>query len=204
MEERYHDPDTMVSMSVIEYEVEYLGKMIQKYKNSPDEKDLYEAKAESLNFAKDQIETNVSTGILTPESYLRQLRKYVQKVQKQAQECEAAHGPTNEHTQRLKKRAGLIQTEISDMEGGMEEAAEEEKKSVPIAKPSEPPAELRDSAPPVKPHNEPDELHDMVQADTQPILLRRKSTLPDAELDDKSQKMLAIIQQRNSDYQDAV
>lgn len=88
----------MISMAVIEHEVEYLSLMVQKYKNSPDEKDLYEAKVESLNFAKDNIETNVSTGILTPEGYIKQLKKYIQKVTNQAQECERAHGPKSDHT----------------------------------------------------------------------------------------------------------
>ena len=40
-----------------------------KYKNQPDEKAFYEARKDQLDFAKDSIQTNIETGITTPESY---------------------------------------------------------------------------------------------------------------------------------------
>jgi len=48
LEDTYHDPDTFVSMSVIEHEMQYLGVIIQKYKNLPDEKEFFTARIESL------------------------------------------------------------------------------------------------------------------------------------------------------------
>ena len=59
LEDKYHDPDTFVSMMVIEHEIEYLGIIIKKYANMPDEKDFFESKLESLQFAKGSIETNI-------------------------------------------------------------------------------------------------------------------------------------------------
>ena len=115
LEDKYHDPDTMVSMSVIEHEVKYLEVMLIKYKNKPDEKEFFEMRMESLSFAKEGIETNVNTGILTPTGYVAQITKYMAKVQKQADEAAQTLGAQNEHTQRLNKRVSLIKAEIADM-----------------------------------------------------------------------------------------
>ena len=52
MEDKYHDPDSMVSMSVIEAEIEYLKLLVLKYKNKPEEKEFFEMRLESLTFAK--------------------------------------------------------------------------------------------------------------------------------------------------------
>ena len=51
-----------------------------KYKNQPDEKAFYEARKDQLDFAKDSIQTNIETGITTPESYCQGLKKYLQKT----------------------------------------------------------------------------------------------------------------------------
>ena len=61
----------MVSMSVIEHEMEYLKVLMVKYKNKPDEKEFFEMRVESLEFAKQGIETNVQTGVLSPEGYVK-------------------------------------------------------------------------------------------------------------------------------------
>ena len=52
MEDKYHDPDTMVSMAVLEHECKYLEVVIGKYKNDPDMKEFFEMRIESLGFAK--------------------------------------------------------------------------------------------------------------------------------------------------------
>ena len=52
LEDKYHDPDTMVSMAAIEHEVEYLKVLLIKYKNKPDEKEFFEMRIDSLAFAK--------------------------------------------------------------------------------------------------------------------------------------------------------
>ena len=127
MEDKYHDPDTMVSMAVIEHESAYLKVMITKYKNQPDEKEFFEMRIESLDFAKSSIETNVQTGIVTPESYIKQINVYHKKLQQQAQKAAQELGAKNEHVQRLNKRVSVVKNELAEMGVGMEEAQEEKK-----------------------------------------------------------------------------
>jgi len=42
----------MVSMAAIEHELKYLDIYKLKFKNNPDEKEFFDSKIESLNFAK--------------------------------------------------------------------------------------------------------------------------------------------------------
>lgn len=58
----------MCAISVIEHEISYLTAMLSKMKG--DDKEYYKSKIESLEFSKGSLESNVSTGILTPEKYL--------------------------------------------------------------------------------------------------------------------------------------
>ena len=83
--------------------------------NKPDEKEFFEMRMESLSFAKEGIETNVNTGILTPSGYVQQITKYMTRVQKQAAEAAQTLGSQNEHTKRLNKRISLIKAEIVEM-----------------------------------------------------------------------------------------
>jgi hypothetical protein len=45
-------------------------------KLSGDDKEFFESKIESLSFAKDTIETNVQTGIITMEAYVENVKRY--------------------------------------------------------------------------------------------------------------------------------
>ena len=69
LEEKYHDPNNMVSVAVIEWEVKYLDLLLKKYKNSPDEYSFFEFRKESLSFTKETIEGNIQAGVTTPDSY---------------------------------------------------------------------------------------------------------------------------------------
>ena len=51
IEEKYHDPNNMPSMTIIMKEIEVTDQMLKKYANSPDEFDFYTFKKESLEFA---------------------------------------------------------------------------------------------------------------------------------------------------------
>ena len=48
MEDKYHDPDQMVSMNVIEHEVKYLELMKLKHKDNDDILEFFEMRMESL------------------------------------------------------------------------------------------------------------------------------------------------------------
>ena len=50
-------------------------------------------------------------------------------------EAAHAHGATNEHTQRLKKRVGLITEEIAEIEGGAQGQAQDAAMAQPQGQP---------------------------------------------------------------------
>lgn len=74
LEDTYHDADQMCCISVIEHEITYLKVMMKKMKQ--DDKDFFETKIESLEFAKDNLESSVGSGIMTPEKYIIGVKKY--------------------------------------------------------------------------------------------------------------------------------
>ena len=67
LEEKYHDPNNMPSMSVILEEIEVTDGQLKKFAHSPDEHDFFQFKKESLEFAKGTLETNFGAGVLTPQ-----------------------------------------------------------------------------------------------------------------------------------------
>ena len=116
LEDHYHDPDRMCSMGVIEHEINYLTEMSKRPGLEEEDKDYFVSKIDSLNFAKGSIETNVSTGITTMESYVKSVKKYKVFTEKLLSEAIAKLGEKNEHTQRLKKRIALCNDEIGEMD----------------------------------------------------------------------------------------
>ncbi len=81
-----------------------------------DDRDYFKSKIESLEFAKGSLESNVQTGILTPEKYLNGVKQYLKSVQKLLVQATTQLGKTNEHTKRLNKRVELLNIEIADMD----------------------------------------------------------------------------------------
>lgn len=75
LEDKYHDVDAMCAISVIENEITYLKSVAQKMPKG-DEKSYYLSKIESLEFGKDNLETSVQSGIITPEKYVVNIKKY--------------------------------------------------------------------------------------------------------------------------------
>ena len=65
LEEKYHDPSSFVSVSAIDHELKYVSMLIQKYRNSPDEKDFFEFRKDSLKFTMDTIKSNIETGVIS-------------------------------------------------------------------------------------------------------------------------------------------
>ena len=57
LEEKYHDPDQMCALSVIEHEAEYLTLMCKKMRG--DDLEFFKMKIDTLNFTKSTLETNV-------------------------------------------------------------------------------------------------------------------------------------------------
>ena len=77
LEEKYHDVNNIPSMSVILKEIEVTEGQIKQYQNSEDELSFFNFKKENLDFAKDTLQTNFETGILTPVKYLSEIKEYL-------------------------------------------------------------------------------------------------------------------------------
>ena len=54
LEEKFHDPDIMECVSVIEHEIDYLNKVVKTIKDK-DERDFYSDKIDSLKFKQSTI-----------------------------------------------------------------------------------------------------------------------------------------------------
>lgn len=111
----------------------------------------------------------------------------MKKVQKQADEATRTLGAQSEHTQRLTKRVQLIKGEIAEMSEEVAAEIEEEKKQPP-------PLSRKQTVKAIPKKPEPDmeeEKDSAVDAlaatmDAEPVMMRKKSEQPDAELDAKS------------------
>ena len=100
LEEKFHEPNDMVSMKCIEAEVEYLSLMCQlsKRDGKQDELEFFEFRKESLQFQKESIETNIETGVTTPESYTADLKGYLAAQKKLMMEANNSLGANNQHS----------------------------------------------------------------------------------------------------------
>ena len=75
LEEKFHDPDIMECVSVIEHEIDYLSKVVKTIKDK-DERDFYSDKIDSLKFKQSTIQSNIDNGFVTPDSYIRGVKAY--------------------------------------------------------------------------------------------------------------------------------
>ena len=80
LEEEYHDPDSIISMSALGHEEEYTKVMMQKYKNSQNEFDFFESKLDTLEYAKEDIMGQMQAGMLTEKKYLVKLEKSLRET----------------------------------------------------------------------------------------------------------------------------
>lgn len=69
-----------------------------------DDKEFITNKIESIEFEKSNIETNVSTGITTPEKYIKGIKLYKKKSEALLAQATNKLGASHQTTQRLKKR----------------------------------------------------------------------------------------------------
>lgn len=68
----------MKAISVIDHEIAYLKELITKVKG--DEKSYYESKLEALEFEKENLESSVASGLITPEKYIANVKAYAVKT----------------------------------------------------------------------------------------------------------------------------
>lgn len=113
MEETYHDENDMCSMTVILHEIDFYKAMCDR---APADKDFYSAKAETLEYQKDNLETQIGNGLMTIDSYLAKVKRYLEKVQNLHARATKHLGPNDENTKRLATRIQQIQGEINEHE----------------------------------------------------------------------------------------
>lgn len=68
----FHQVGEMNAVSVIDHELQFLSQQVKDT--------LIEAKIDQLNFNKEQIEDQIGGGLLSPETYLQQIREYRQTL----------------------------------------------------------------------------------------------------------------------------
>jgi hypothetical protein len=120
LEDKYHDTDSMESVSVIDHEIEYLTKFAKTIKDK-DERDFFNDKVDSLKFKKSTIQSNIENGYVTPQSYVASVTKQLSATEKLAKMAVSAHGKGNKHVHRLEERLTILRTELKDMADGMSE-----------------------------------------------------------------------------------
>jgi hypothetical protein len=76
MEETVHDYDKMVSVAVIEAEMELMQQLIKSTKDK-DKSEFYKDKFGNLEFQQSTIIGNIQCKIMTEEKYMSNIKKYL-------------------------------------------------------------------------------------------------------------------------------
>ena len=76
MEETVHDYDKMVSLAVIEAEMELMQHLIKSTKDK-DKSEFYKDKCGNLEFQQSTIIGNIQCQIMTEQKYLSNIKKYL-------------------------------------------------------------------------------------------------------------------------------
>jgi hypothetical protein len=116
----------MCAVSVIEHEINVVKALSQAHPAGSPERDFFADKVGNLEFQKSTIESNVEIGILTPQRYLLNLKRYLGDQETLlASPTVKKLGAASKHAKRIAKRIELIKNEIQDMENPQEEEEEE-------------------------------------------------------------------------------
>lgn len=137
VEEMFHNPDDMHSMSVFEEEISIAEK---KKNRGGKDATFYEDKAEILGWRKSDLENNVGDGIITPEKYIADIKKSLQKQKGLLSRVSATSkgskfGP--ETVARIRKRIELMESEVKEFEEGPPPDEEEEEEQEMQIEPEE-------------------------------------------------------------------
>lgn len=117
LEDQYHDVDTMESVAAINFEADYLAKLVTTIKDK-DERDFYADKIESLKFKKSTIESNIANQYVTLESYKAGVKGYLEKLEQVYKQANAKLGKANKHVQRLEGRLRAVMGELKGTQAG--------------------------------------------------------------------------------------
>lgn len=115
LEETVHDYDKMVAMSVIEAEMELMQTFIKTTKDA-EKREFFKDKLGNLEYSKSTIMGNIECGIMTPEKYIINIKKYLADQEKLAADLSKKMGKGNDHVKRVFKRVELLRAEIQESE----------------------------------------------------------------------------------------
>ena len=103
----------------MEHEIQYLKEKCKKFKG--EDRKFFQEEAETVEFNKKTLETNIENQFVTVQQYLNDMKKYKKLVEKLRTEATKKLGLKHETTQRLEKRIDLLTSEIAEIEQGMQE-----------------------------------------------------------------------------------
>ena len=72
-----HDYDKMIAMSVIEAEMELMQTLIKTTTKDAEKREFFKDKLGNLEYTKSTIIGNIECGIMTPEKYMANIKKYL-------------------------------------------------------------------------------------------------------------------------------
>ena len=72
-----HDYDKMIAMSVIEAEMELMQTLIKTTTKDAEKREFFKDKLGNLEYTKSTIISNIECGIMTPEKYMVNIKKYL-------------------------------------------------------------------------------------------------------------------------------
>ena len=101
MEETVHDYDKMIAMSVIEAEMELMQTFIKTTTKDAEKREFFKDKLGNLEYTKSTIIGNIECGIMTPEKYLVNIKKYLMEQEALAVALSKKMGKGNEHVKRV-------------------------------------------------------------------------------------------------------
>ena len=95
-----HDYDKMIAMSVIEAEMELMQTFIKTTKDA-EKIEFFKDKLGNLEYTKSTIIGNIECGIMTPEKYMVNIKKYLMEQEALAASLSKKMGKGNEHVKRV-------------------------------------------------------------------------------------------------------
>lgn len=111
----------MIAMSVIEAEMELMQTFIRTATKDAEKREFFKDKLGNLEYTKSTIIGNIECGIMTPEKYMVNIKKYLSEQEGLAAALSKKMGKGNDHVKRVWKRVELLKAEIQEAENPQEE-----------------------------------------------------------------------------------
>jgi hypothetical protein len=91
----------MIAMSVIEAEMELMQTFIKMTTKDAEKREFFKDKLGNLEYTKSTIIGNIECGIMTPEKYVINIKKYLTEQEALVASLSKKMGKGNEHVKRV-------------------------------------------------------------------------------------------------------